>query len=124
AERLGDPVGDIGAGVGWIVEARMLRSALAFAENLQLTLAAVDELIIGALRPMQRDLRVLGAMGNKKRNLDAAENTVEMDVLDDAQEVVDVARTPRPADVLPIVGDREVALALQPLLLHVAPVVI
>ncbi len=63
-------------------------------------------------------------MGDQERNLYPVENAVEVDVLGDAHELIHVAGAPNPADMVPIVRDGKVALALQSLLLHVAPVVV
>src|SRR5690349_19957137 len=68
AQRLGHPIGDVVARVDAVVEARVLSPAFAFGEDLQLALRAVDELVVGALRPLQRDLRVLLAMGDEERH--------------------------------------------------------
>ena len=76
------------------------------------------------MRPLERDLGVLLAVGDEERHPDALDHTVQMHLLGDAHEVVDVLGTPHPADVLPVVRHGEVALFFQALLLHVAPVVI
>ena len=123
-ERFGDPIGDVGAGVGGIVEARMLHPAFALAEDLQFPLGAVDELLIGAVSPVQRDLRVLLAVSDEEGDLDAVEHPVEVNVLGDAHKLVHVARAPDPADMAPIVRHRKISLLRQTLLLDVAPIVV
>src|SRR5271170_7012638 len=102
----------------------MLHTALALGKYLELAFWAVDELLVGALGPVQRDLRILLTVRDQERHLDAIQHTVEMDVLGDLHELGNVLTAPNPTDVIPIVRHREVALALQPLHLHIAPIMV
>ena len=61
----------------------MLRAALALGEDLQFALGAVDELFVGAVRPLQRDLRIILAVRDEEGDADAVEHAVEMHVLGD-----------------------------------------
>ena len=124
AEHFGDPVRDVVTGIRAVVEARVLDAAFTLGEHLQLTSRAVDQLFVGALRPLQRDLRILLAVRHEERHPDAIENAVEMHRLDDPHEVVDVLRAPHPADVGPVMRHGQVAFARAPLVLHGAPVVV
>jgi hypothetical protein len=102
----------------------VLNPAFARGEDLQLAARAVHELVVGALGPLQRDLRVALAMGDQEGHAHAVEHAVEVHALGDAQELVHVFGAPDPAHMLPVVRYREVAFLGQTLLLHVAPVVI
>ena len=70
----------------------MLHAAFALAEDLQLAPRAVNELLIGAVRPLHRDLRFLLAVRDEEGNLDPVEHAVEMDVFGDAHELFHVSR--------------------------------
>src|SRR5262245_41480534 len=58
AERLGDPIGDVVAAEGHVVDADMLHAAFAVGEDLQLALGARGELVVGALGVFETDLSV------------------------------------------------------------------
>ncbi len=102
----------------------MLDPAFPFREHLQFTFGAVHELVVGALRPMQRDLGVLFPMRNQEGHADAVQDTVQVNLLGDGHELLHVLCTPHPPDVLPVMRHGETALLGQPLLLDIAPIVI
>ncbi len=56
AEGLCNPVGDVVTRVDAVVEAGVLDPTFAFSEYLQLALGAVDQLLVGAVRPLERNL--------------------------------------------------------------------
>src|ERR1700733_4393760 len=102
----------------------MLYPALALRENLQFALWTIDQLRIGALRPVQRDLRILLAMRYQEGYLDAIQHPVEMHLLGGLHEFRSVLTTPNPTHMFPVVRNGKAPLAPQPLLLHIAPIMI
>ena len=102
----------------------MLDAAFALGEHLQLTLWTVHQLLVGSVRPLHRNLRILLPVGHEERHADALDHSVEVDALGDRHELVHIPGAPDPADVCPVVRHREIAFALAAPLLHVPPVVI
>src|SRR5262249_18866324 len=76
------------------------------------------------MSPLQRNLGIIGAVRDQEGHLDAAENAVQMDVFGDPQEFVLIPGAPYPANMGPIVRHWEAAFLLQPLLLHVTPIMV
>ena len=70
------------------------------------------------------DLPVVLTVGDEERHRHLIEQTVEGDARAQGEELVQVAGAPHPAHVLPVVGDRTLALVLEPTPLHLTPVVI
>ena len=93
-------------------------------EDPQLALGAVDRLVVGLVGVVDRDLPVVLAVGDQERDGDLVDDAVEVDPLGVLDELVDVVAAPHPEHVLPVVRHRVLALALEALLLHLAPVVV
>src|SRR4029453_9163373 len=76
------------------------------------------------VRPLQRNLGILLAVGDEERDSDALDDAVEVDAFGNLHEFVDIFRSPDPAYVSPVVRDGEVAFAFAPPLLDIAPVMV
>ena len=87
-------------------------------------LRAVHGLVVGLVRVGDVDLTVVLAVGDQERHGDLVDDAVEVDGLGGLDEGLDVVVPPHPQHVLPVVRHRVLALALEALLLHLAPVVV
>ncbi len=76
------------------------------------------------MRVLQRYLAVPLAVGDQERNPDLLHLAVEGDVRAEGHEALHVIGAPHPADVLPVVRHRALALVAPSRLLHLAPVVV
>src|SRR4051812_17766845 len=94
SEGFSNPVGDVVTRVDTVVEAGVLNTAFSVSENLQFAFGAVDQLLVRAVRPLQRNLRVLLTMRDEKWNADLLDHTIQVHVLGDAHEIVDVLCAP------------------------------
>jgi hypothetical protein len=56
SQRLGKPVGDVAAGIAHIVGPDVLDSALALGEHLELAAWRIDQLVVGLVCVIDRDL--------------------------------------------------------------------
>ena len=126
AQLVGEPVGDVVAGVGHVVGVPTCstppsRSVKIFSSRNR----RIDELIVALLRIVERDLAILGPM----RHAETARGCAPCDAIQvhlgrAVQELLHVARTEGPHDVRPVVRHGVLALALEALVLHLCPSVV
>ncbi|MNV89661.1 hypothetical protein D3C71_1839740 [compost metagenome] len=102
----------------------MLHAALTFGEDFQLALRTVDQLFVGAVCPLQRNLRILFTVGDEERHLDAIQDAVQMNILGDGHELISVFRAPYPGHMRPVMRHRKTAFLFQATLLYITPVMV
>ena len=84
----------------------------------------LTRLVVGAVRVLQRDLPVVGAVAIRNGTVIFSTTPSRWTPVGELDELVQVGVPPHPQHVLPVVGHRPLALALEPPALHRAPVVV
>src|SRR5882757_5534374 len=123
-KRLGDPIANVITADGAIVRFAMFDCVIVGREDAQFALGAVDRLFIALVRKLDGNLTITRPMRDEKRNSNLVDYAVQAHRGRPGHERVDIGLAEYPHHVVPVMGNRILALAVTTALLQFAPVVV
>ena len=99
-EGVGDPVSDIGADVGEVIDPDMLGTALLPGEDAQVAGGCVHRLLIGPVRVLQGNLTIVLPVHDQERHRDLVDDAIEVDRVGELDELVEIVIAPDPFDMV------------------------